>query len=696
MEELRAFVIRPFGKKKDSAGNEIDFEAVHNELIGPALQEAGLVGGTTGDIVEPGNIREDVFALIIEADLVICDITIHNANVFYELGIRHALRKYRTVMIKGRPAADAPVFDLLTDRYQSYQLASPEKAKDDLIKVIKAALSSIRDTDSPIFKMVPALPEAEPASVAQVVPNDLIEEIERARHAQSKGWLRLLAADVTGRRFQWPALRRIGQAQWELEDWDGARNTFERVRGNDAYDVLANLALANIYERAYRRAPEQKDMLRRSDQAIERVLSRDRATKQQRAEALALKGRNRKTQWRLGFANIGDLAARRKDTTNLGLRDAYEQYREAYLYDLNHFWPGLAALQLATIALDLSRDEETWADMFETTEAAQAYARKLNQDISELKAAVPLAGKAALAQLPPDHPDRVWAELSPADMSFLIEDRATKVVRIYRDAVSKSNRFAWSAAKGQLELFASLGIRAELANEIIRKVDAMLGTKKEDVEPDVVVFAGHQFDEIGRGEPRFPAHCEVRARELIRERLEQLKGKNVRLLASVAPGSDILCHELCRELGISSTICLPMPPDAYTSQIFRDLDVWRSRYFELKRHLPTLQLSDRPGLPNWLSGDPPRDPWERGNRVGPRDGDSERRQSHLACAVGRQGPERKARRHRPHGHDRAAAWDRHPPDRCWVAPGELLSRLHLLLHGIRPSLKVEDHFAISS
>ena len=41
-------------------------------------------------VADAGNIRADMFALIIEADLVICDITVHNANVFYELGIRHA------------------------------------------------------------------------------------------------------------------------------------------------------------------------------------------------------------------------------------------------------------------------------------------------------------------------------------------------------------------------------------------------------------------------------------------------------------------------------------------------------------------------------------------------------------------------------------------------------------------------------
>src|SRR5262249_15681345 len=158
------------------------------------------------------------------------DITIHNANVFYELGVRHALRKTRTIMIKGQPTPDAPPFDLLTDRYQPYKLNDPGSAKDDLVKVIRAALASIRETDSPIFKMLPTLRETDPAGVAQVVPNDLIEEVDRAKAAKAKGWLRLLASEVAGRRFQWPALRLIGQAQWDLEDWDGARETFESVR----------------------------------------------------------------------------------------------------------------------------------------------------------------------------------------------------------------------------------------------------------------------------------------------------------------------------------------------------------------------------------------------------------------------------------------------------------------------------------
>jgi hypothetical protein len=58
MHVPRAFIIRPFGKKKDHAGREIDFDHVQTVLIEPALKEVGLGGGTTGEIVQAANTRE--------------------------------------------------------------------------------------------------------------------------------------------------------------------------------------------------------------------------------------------------------------------------------------------------------------------------------------------------------------------------------------------------------------------------------------------------------------------------------------------------------------------------------------------------------------------------------------------------------------------------------------------------------------
>jgi hypothetical protein len=608
----RAFIVRPFNMKKDSSGKEVDFERTHQELIAPALEVAGLGGGTTGKIIDAGNIREDMFGLIIEADLVLCDITVHNANVFYELGIRHALRKKGTVLIKGAPVADSTPFDILTDRYLEYNVDKPGEKKDELVDVIRATLASQRETDSPIFKMLPTLPELDPAAV-QVVPTDFTEEVARATAAKSAGWLRLLASEVTGMRFQWPALRAIGKAQWQLADYVGARRTWLRVREAVANDLEANFALANLLERQYR-GEKRAELLEASNQAIAAVVANKQTTAEQRAEALALHGRNLKTLWRLDFEALGSVVERREKATNRNLVGSYEAYRKAYMVDLNHFYSGLAALQMGVIAQDLARDA-AWEDAFEDTEQASAFKSELGRQVEALRSSVRLAINAAIDRLAREGQDRVWADISRADFLFLTEERDKRVVQAYRDAVPKSDAFAWDAARGQLLLFASLGIWAERAERIIRELDAYVEPAKSVPDLHLAVVVGHRIDEPGRAVPRFPADKEPQARELIRRALEELKasGAQVRILASAAPGTDILVHEVCQELAIESSICLPMPPAEFAGLVFGDLNSWRRRFLDLVDGRQPLCLSDQEGLPRWLQGSG-FDPWERGNR----------------------------------------------------------------------------------
>ena len=613
----RAFVIRPFGKKEDGSGKELDFEQVHDELIGPALEAANLGGSTTGEIVEAGNIREDMFSLILEADLVVCDITIHNANVFYELGIRHALRKKHTILIKGEPAADSTPFDVLTDRYLSYTVENPASARDKLVEMIEATLRSDRPTDSPIFRMLPTLTETDPSTV-QVVPLDFREEVDRARAAKSKGWLRLLAQEVRDRRFQWIGLRLVAAAQWDLKDYEGARANLEAVREAYQDSAAASLSLANIYERLYR-SEEKPELLKASDQAIERVLARGDATSENRAEAWALKGRNKKTRWRRGFESLGSVDERREAAMNQTLRESYEAYRKAYFQNLNHFYSGLAALQMGMIFLALSEGEDgSWKSTFDDDDEAEAYRRKLAKDAQTLRLLVPASIEGGLHRLGENDPERVWAEISRADVLFLTEKSDQRVINRYRDVIPEDNPFAWDAAKGQLDLFLSLGVKADLANKVISAVEAEQPTPQptaDDKPLQVVIFAGHRVDEPGREEVRFPADKEGRAKNLIREALSELDGEyRVQAFASAAPGADILFHELCNELDIPSSLCLPMPSEDYARLAFKELDDWRSRYLRLQDgKRAVLELSDQEGLPKWLH-DADTDPWERGNR----------------------------------------------------------------------------------
>jgi hypothetical protein len=618
----RAFVIRPFGVKKSiDKKTEIDFERVHKELIGEALKRTGLSGGTTGDIVEAGNIREDMFNLIIEADLVVCDITIDNANVFYELGIRHALRKKHSVLIKGAPVANTTPFDILTDRYISYDIAKPGASLNALTEAIQATLASDRETDSPIFKMLPGLPDVNLGAI-QAVPPDFAEEIERAKVAKSAGWLRLLASDVTGLRFEWPGLRLTAQAQGDLTDYEGAVESWERIRANDSNDVAANLALATIYERLYR-LEKRPELLHESNSAVSRVLNCKKATGNQLTEANALKARNLKTLWRLDFEQLGDLAKRREAATNRALREAYEAYRRAFIGDLNHYWSGLAALQQGTLALDLAK-EEGWPDTFDNSSQAVADTLELKQQVEMLRPVVEQAVDAALGRPDTTEEGRAWARVSKADLKFLTQDSQRRVIDAYKDAMQKSPPFAWDAARGQLQLFAGLGFKADLVRSIIEAVSPPVSApgpsdnqiKTADEQKLMIVFVGHRIDEANRVIPRFPGSKESKARELVRQKLADAASgrKRVEVLASAAPGSDILCHEICREMGIPSTICLPMPLGEFSRHVFGDADdEWRSRFLELSKSRKVLQLSDKEGLPRWLHGSV-QNPWERGNR----------------------------------------------------------------------------------
>jgi hypothetical protein len=619
--QRRVFVIRGFGTKKDSAGQSIDFEQVHATLVAPALQRCDLAGDTTVEVVEPGNIRADMFALIVEADIVVCDITVHNANVFYELGIRHSLRKKHTVLIKGDPSADTTPFDLSTDRYLKYPVANPAAALEALVATLQAGLRSERETDSPVFLMLPTLTEADPAEV-KVIPLDFIAEVQRAEAAGDKGLLRVIAADVEGQRFQWDGLRRIGRAQWSLKDYAGARRSWETIRTAMEGDIEANLALANLYERQFR--DEKRDaLLESSNQAIRQVLDAEGTTPSQQAEAHALKGRNLKTLWRGRFAAAADPTAALQLALDARALESYQSYRRAFYADLNAFYPGLAALQMGQM-LRLLAALPSWRNLFRGDRKQADRAREdLETELPALAHVVAASIDRAREQLPED--ERLWADIAGADLLFLtlsdeeLQADPSVLVQTYRDAIPSKKLFAWDATGGQLALFAKLGYRAEAVRAVMKEFERP-STDASQQKEHLVVFTGHRIDAPG-APPRFPAAAEQKAFSKITDRLQSMgqglaQNERLTVLASAAPGADILLHEACAQLGVPSRLCLPMPRDEVVRQVFAEADRWRSRFFAVARahENALLQMSDTVALPRWLQGRSGIDPWERGNR----------------------------------------------------------------------------------
>jgi hypothetical protein len=87
-----AFIAMPFGKKPGLEGTPIDFNAIYKDLLKPAIEAAGLTVYWTEEEQSADNIKTDRLQELLIADLVVADLTLDDPNVWYELGLRHALR----------------------------------------------------------------------------------------------------------------------------------------------------------------------------------------------------------------------------------------------------------------------------------------------------------------------------------------------------------------------------------------------------------------------------------------------------------------------------------------------------------------------------------------------------------------------------------------------------------------------------
>src|SRR5438046_8767627 len=115
------FVLMPFGKKPGAAGTTIDFDAVYKYLVAPAISAAGLEPLRADEEQTGGIIHKPMFERLILCEFAVADLTTANANVFYELGLRHAVRPASTVLVFAEGGGQLP-FDVAPLRAIPYKL----------------------------------------------------------------------------------------------------------------------------------------------------------------------------------------------------------------------------------------------------------------------------------------------------------------------------------------------------------------------------------------------------------------------------------------------------------------------------------------------------------------------------------------------------------------------------------------------
>ena len=578
--KLHAFVAMPFGVKKDSQGSDIDFNRVYVELIKPALEAAGLVVFRADQEQRAGDIRTDMFQELLIADLVLADITLTNPNVWYELGVRHALRARGVVIVCGGHVPSA--FDLYTDRKLRYSIkdGGPDSATlqsdiQHLTEVVQATMESWHGRKvSPVYQLLPNLQEPDWKSLRIGDVREFWEQhdawddrIVLARKAGRIGDVLVLADEAPVAAFRADAWIRAGEALRKAERFDFALEQLDRgleiepgnLKGLREKGIcLQRLALANVPGHSLDRAREHY-------RNVLEGYPND-------PEIWALLGRVDKDAWIAAWHQPGKTPAQMQEEAayeDALLRAAIDSYAKGYRRNQSHYYSGINALTLMHLNRHLTNDTRHDHEM------------------------VTMAGAVRFgAECEPDEGQLFWSLVTLGDLEVLVGTPDT-VKAAYKEAIVKNDKdwFALNCSRAQLQMLKGLGFRLEPVDAGLATFDRALQklTKSEDKwQPrQVFLFSGHMIDTPDRPVPRFPPAKESIAAQSIAAALDQLgAGPDDIALTQGACGGDLLFTEACQQRGVKVLWLQPFrEPDFIEKSVVCGHETWRNRYFAAKAKL---------------------------------------------------------------------------------------------------------------
>lgn len=604
-----AFVAMPFGCKTGPNGKtELDFDRIFEVLLRPALEQAGCEVFRADEEPRAGDIRTDMFQELLVADLVLADLTIANPNVWYELGVRHALRARGVVLVYGSLPGGQSVkaFDVYTDRKLRYELSADgtpdparlEEAIDALSALARKTLtSSTRRKVSPVYALLPHLEEPRWASLLMAQDNEFSEAYKRwdqritvARKKNLPGNIMTLASETPTRALMLEARRAagnclltLGQPRLALEQFDAALQIHDR-------DLASRQKKAVCLGRL-----QQFDEARTWLNALQADHPKDPETR-------ALSGRVDKDEWMSRWrppagspVEPGSLrdAAAQEDAL---LAKAVAPYLEAFRLDPAHHHSGIHALTLSRLRRHLGGDPDS-------------------TELAELEGGLRWSIGCALAANGKDY----WARASLAELTLVTAgpDDAGAVSRDWRAAVATADKdwFALDSSRQTLVMLQQLGFQPALTAAALDIVEREIARLIPPFVPrQVLLFSGHMMDAPNRATPRFPPEKEAAAAERIATALADLEaGAQDLALCQAAAGGDLLFLEACVRRGLRCQVQLPFPEPEFIQRSMLPSaqgETWRARWLALKDRLgtPLRSMPDELGaLPKGV------DPYERCN-----------------------------------------------------------------------------------
>ena len=257
--QKRCFVVMGFGTKTDLAtGRQLDLNKSYQYLIKPVVEDQGLMCIRADEIPHSGSIDVRMYQELLTADVVIADISTANANAFYELGIRHALRPHTTIVISENKLKYP--FDLNHVKITSYEHLGSAigyeetlRFRDELGETLKVVLAE-EQPDSPVYTyltdLVPPSLREQTAQAAERIEAALDQGKEKMQQENDDRTVGDAVEDKT-----LALLTQQGEQALENKDYAQAKSLFEaathlcqtatesNIVANDAY-LIHRLALA--------------------------------------------------------------------------------------------------------------------------------------------------------------------------------------------------------------------------------------------------------------------------------------------------------------------------------------------------------------------------------------------------------------------------------------------------------------------
>lgn len=615
-----AFVIMPFGRKQGPDGKWIDFNSIYHTLIKPALEEAGFESFRADEEEASGDILTDMFQELLLADLAIADLSIDNANVFYELGIRHAFRKRGIVHIQaGRAYMPFDIFNVRTLPYHCDDNGCPDpqfldKDKSALIKMVEATWKSNRNmVHSPVFNLLSGLPEPNRKDLRTPQAtgywqeyNALQSRIAIAQRQKRIGDVVLLAEEVSNPLVKEDILAAAGKALKSMGNSPLALKEYRQGLKLNPDNLIFRC------EEAY-----HLSRLGQSDDAIVK-LDKVLADHPTCVDATTYLARIYKDLWKQNWMHITDPAHRIQAAYEASflLQRAIKNYLRGYRLDQNQYYPGINGLMLTALLDHLAHAAEA--------ESGDADELAYRQHLPTLQGSVQFCLESTLHNDPNDY----WAAMSLGDLAVCVAESPKAVATAYRKALAIlwNNKFGLQSTLEQLILLQLLNFRPAFVEagigvlqpevERLSQVESLLPTPSEAASPpaQVFLFSGHMIDQPHRPKPRFPAAMEPEVSRRLEAVLDKFEvhPNCVAILPGLACGGDILFAEACLRRNLQIEVYLPFEPSVcIKDSVSFAGDAWVERFYQIINE-PTVTVH----LQIDRLGPVPKDdnPYERNNR----------------------------------------------------------------------------------